>query len=95
LSEDSAGDMKDLCPPHQVRLFQYRSTEIVSSTASQFSRIGPHRLSTAFLLPWPWNSWSKPFIPDLRSLEVRRKLRFSEKIAFSSEVWCLIDNLVT
>jgi len=47
---------------------------------------GLHRLSAAPLLPWPWTSGPKPLTPDLRSFAVRGKRRFSEEIAFSSEV---------
>jgi hypothetical protein len=34
-------------------------------------------------------------VPGLQSFEVCGKRRFSEEIAFSLEVWCLLDNLVT
>jgi len=55
---------------------------------------GPHRLSTATpsLLP---SRLEQARAPGLQSFEVCGKRRFSEKIAFSLEVWCLLDNLVT
>jgi hypothetical protein len=88
-------DPEDSHPPSRVRPLLHGCTEAASSTGPGPLKAGLHRLSTASLLPWPWSAEPKPLTPDLRSLGVRGKRRFSEEIASSSEVSCLLENLVT